>query len=62
MTFEYDTIDLPFRMGILKQGIPDIRAALNAKGRDGWQLKQMILPSQYGSSDTIIAILERAVD
>jgi hypothetical protein len=43
--------------------VPDIQAALNAEGRDGWQFKQMILPSsQWGTSDSMVAILERTAE
>ena len=61
--FEYKTIVLPFRIGIFKQGLPDIQAALNIEGRQGWQFKQMVLPStEYGKSDSMVAILERAIE
>lgn len=61
MKYEYDTVELGFRPGILKQGLPDIRAVLNNRGKEGWQLKQVIMPSsQFGTSDSIIAILERS--
>jgi hypothetical protein len=61
--FEYKTLVLPFRVGLFKQGVPDIKAALDAEGRDGWQFKQMILPSsQWGTSDSMVAILERTVE
>ena len=58
--YEYKTLVLPFKMGFLKQGLPDISSALNAEGREGWQLKQIMLPSsQLGTSDSVVAILER---
>ena len=61
--FEYKTIPLPFKFGIFKQGLPDIQTALNKEGRDGWQFKQMVLPSSdWGKSDTMVAILERAIE
>jgi hypothetical protein len=61
--FEYKTLVLPFRIGIFKQGVPDIKAALDAEGGEGWQFKQMILPSsQWGTSDSMVAILERTVE
>jgi uncharacterized protein DUF4177 len=35
-------------------------AALNLEGREGWQLKQIILPSSsWGTSDSMVAVLER---
>lgn len=59
--FEYKTVVLPFRMGLFKQGLPDIQSALNKEGQEGWQFKQMVLPStEYGKSDSMVAILERA--
>jgi len=60
MRYEYDTVELGFRPGILRQELPDIRAVLNNRGKDGWQLKQVILPSQLGTSDSLLVILERA--
>jgi len=61
--YEYKTVKLPFRVGIFKQGLPDIQTTLETHGRDGWRFKQMILPSsQWGSSDSMVAILERALD
>ena len=62
-TFEYKSIVLSFRAGIFKQGLPDIQEALNKEGREGWQFKQMLLPSSsWGTSDSMVAILERALD
>lgn len=59
--FEYKTVVLPFRVGIFKQGLPDIQSALNKEGQQGWQFKQMVLPStDWGKSDSMVAILERA--
>jgi hypothetical protein len=59
--FEYKTVVLPFRVGMFKQGLPDIQKALNKEGEQGWQFKQMVLPSSsLGSSDSMVAILERA--
>ena len=59
-TYEYKTLVLPFRIGVFQQGLPDIKAALDAEGVKGWQLKQMILPSSsWGNSDSMVAILER---
>lgn len=61
--FEYKTLVLPFRLGVFKQGLPDIAQALNDEGKEGWQFKQMVLPSSsWGSSDNMVAILERSID
>jgi hypothetical protein len=60
--FEYKTVVLDFKGGFLKNRLPDIQGSLNAHGDDGWQLKQIILPSsQMGSSDSIVVIFERQV-
>jgi transcriptional regulator with XRE-family HTH domain len=61
--FEYKTVVLPFRVGIFKQGLPDIQKALNKEGQQGWRFRQMVLPSSsWGSSDSMVAILERTVE
>jgi transcriptional regulator with XRE-family HTH domain len=61
-TYEYKSLVLNFRVGIFKQGLPDIQKALNKEGQQGWQFKQMLLPSSnWGASDSMVAILERAV-
>jgi Domain of unknown function (DUF4177) len=63
MKYEYQTIEMPFSFGIVKPQMPDITQALNEQGREGWQLKQIILPSaQFGSSDRVVLILERAIE
>jgi len=62
MTYEYKSIVLPFKVGLFRQGLPDIEAALNPEGREGWRLKQLVLPSSsWGTSDSMVAILERQV-
>jgi Domain of unknown function (DUF4177) len=63
MNYEYQTLEMPFSFGIVKPQLPDMAAALNEHGREGWQLKQVILPSaQLGSSDRVVLILERAFE
>jgi hypothetical protein len=59
--YEYKTVEMPFRFGILKQGPPDIEAVLNAEGENGWRLHQIVVPagSNFGQSEKMIAILER---
>ena len=60
--FEYKSVVLNFRAGIFKQGLPDIQKALNKEGQQGWQFKQMLMPSSsWGTSDSMVAILERAL-
>ncbi|HEY4211179.1 MAG TPA: DUF4177 domain-containing protein [Steroidobacteraceae bacterium] len=62
MTYAYKSIVLPFKAGVFRQGLPDIEAALNSAGREGWQLKQIILPSSaWGTSDSMVAVLERSL-
>jgi hypothetical protein len=62
-SLEYKTVVLPFTGGVFKRGLPDIESALNKEGRDGWQLKETLLPSSsQGTSDYIVAILERRVE
>jgi transcriptional regulator with XRE-family HTH domain len=62
-TYEYKSVVLNFRAGIFKQGLPDIQKALNKEGQQGWQFKQMLMPSSsWGTSDSMVAILERAID
>jgi len=61
--YEYKTLVLPFKFGIFKQGLPDISAALTKEGSEGWQFKQLVLPSSdWGKSDSMIAILERVIE
>jgi hypothetical protein len=47
--WEYRSLVLPFKFG--------------KAGREGWQLRQMIMPSSdWGRSDCMVAILERIVE
>jgi hypothetical protein len=62
MRYEYKSIVLPFKAGVFRQGLPDIESALNPEGREGWRLKELVLPSSgWGTSDSMVAILERQV-
>ena len=62
-SFEYKTVVLPFKGGIFRRGLPDIESALNREGKEGWQLKEIVLPSSsLGTSDCVVAILERKVE
>jgi hypothetical protein len=59
-TYEYKTIVLPFKTGFFSQVPPDVAAALNTEGRDGWRLSQVCAPiGAGGSTVSMIAILER---
>jgi hypothetical protein len=63
LKYEYQTLEMPFSFGVTKPQLPDIAGALNEQGREGWQLKQVILPSaQLGGSDRLVLILERSID
>ena len=58
--YEYKSVEMPFRFGVLKQGTPDIEKILNAEGEKGWRLQQIIMPAgATGQSDKMIAIFER---
>ena len=62
--FEYKTVVLQFKFGLFKSGLPDIQNALNKEGNQGWQFKQMVLPASanFGKSESMIAIFERAIE
>jgi transcriptional regulator with XRE-family HTH domain len=58
--YEYKSVEMPFRFGVLRQGTPDIEKLLNAEGEKGWRLQQIVMPAgATGQSDKMIAILER---
>lgn len=60
--YEYKTIVMPFRLGLFKQGLPDIQDILNRESEEGWRFRQIIMPSSsWGSSDNMVAVLERRV-
>ena len=61
-TYEYKTITLEQKgMGLLtSRKVPDLENVLNREGRDGWRLREVILPSgALGESDRVIVIFER---
>jgi transcriptional regulator with XRE-family HTH domain len=61
--FEHKTVVMSFKLGVFKQGLPDIQKALNKEGQEGWQCKQIIMPSSsWGSSDSMVAVLERKIE
>lgn len=62
MKYEYQTLEMPFTFGIVKPQLPDITRALNEKGSEGWQLKQVLTSAQMGSSDRVVLILERMIE
>jgi len=59
--YEYKTVEMPFKFGILRQGTPDIDEVLNEHGNHGWRLHQIIMPasSNMGQSEKMIAVFER---
>jgi hypothetical protein len=58
--FEYRSVVLSFQMGVFKQGLPDIQAALNREALDGWRFRQIVQPASLGGqSDSMVVILER---
>ncbi len=60
--FQYKTIELPFKFRLFKSSTPDIEALLNAEGTEGWQLKQIVMPTTgFGESNSMLVILEREV-
>jgi len=62
LKYEYQTLELPFTFGIVKPQFPDITRALNEKGSEGWQLKQVLTSAHMGSSDRAVLILERMIE
>lgn len=61
--YEYKTLELPFKFGLFKQGLPDIDGALNEEAAQGWRLHNMLVPasSNMGQSERILAVMEREV-
>jgi transcriptional regulator with XRE-family HTH domain len=53
--YEYKTVVMPFKMGVMSQGLPDIAAALNSEARNGWRLRE-ILPQTNASGQTCVAV------
>jgi len=63
--YEYKTITIKQkRLGLFGWGeIPELENILNREGKDGWRLREVILPSAaFGESHKIIVILERELD
>jgi transcriptional regulator with XRE-family HTH domain len=58
--YEYKTVVMPFKMGLVSPGLPDIAASLNSEARSGWRLRE-ILPQTNASGQTYgaVAIMER---
>jgi transcriptional regulator with XRE-family HTH domain len=58
--YEYKTLVLPFKLGFIKQVVPDISASLNSEARDGWRLREVFTQTNAsGQTDSAVAIMER---
>jgi hypothetical protein len=57
---EFKTILLPYKAGVFQGEWPELDAALNKEGAEGWQLSQIVLPStMWGRANTMMAIMQR---
>jgi transcriptional regulator with XRE-family HTH domain len=60
--YEYKTLVLPFKFGLMSQTPPDVATALNKEAREGWRLSQVCTPvGASGTAASVIAILERPI-
>src|ERR1700722_19771317 len=58
--YEYKSVEMPFRFGVLKQGTPDIEKVLNAEGDKGWRLRQKVMPeAATGKAAKLMAVFKR---
>jgi transcriptional regulator with XRE-family HTH domain len=58
--YEYKTVEMPFRFGIVKRGLPDFEKILSAEGDKGWRLLQIFSPAgPTGESEQMVAVFER---
>lgn len=62
--YEYKTITMKQKgFGFTSREVPELEASLNREGRDGWRLKDIVLPSAaFGESDKVIVIFERELE
>jgi len=62
--YEYKTITMKQKgLGFTSREVPELETSLNKEGRDGWRLKDIVLPSAaFGESDKVIAIFERELE
>jgi len=57
-TFEYKT--MTFKASVLTGKPADtVAASLTREGEQGWQLREMVIPSNSGMGNTVWALLER---
>lgn len=58
--YEYKTVSIKFNHGWFKKGTANVDDALNEGAKDGWQFKQMVMPTDStGGTEQMIAIYER---
>jgi hypothetical protein len=61
--YEYKTLVLPFKLGFIKQVLPDISASLNSEAHHGWRLREIFTQTNAsGQTDTAVAIMERPLN
>ena len=59
--YEYKTITLKQTgLGLMTRKIPDLERTLNTNGREGWRLREIVIPSAaFADSGKVIIIFER---
>lgn len=58
--YEYKTIALNYGHGILKRKDPDLDEALNNEAKEGWRVRQIVVPAkELGQSEKFLVLLER---
>ncbi len=60
--YEYKTRPIRFSFGLFKKGTSNVDTVLNEEAKQGWRLRQMIMPAEsMGGSEQMVAILERRI-
>jgi hypothetical protein len=60
--YEYKTVVMPFKTGLVSQGLPDISASLNSEARHGWRLRELFTQANAsGQTFAAVAIMERSL-
>lgn len=62
--YEYKSIELQITKGLLTKKTLDLSAPLNAEGRNGWRLVQLVASHSMiatGTQDSVVAVFERPV-
>jgi transcriptional regulator with XRE-family HTH domain len=59
--YEYKTVEAPFKLTFLRAlKSPDFENLINAEGRQGWRLHEVLLPAQgFGQTNRAVIIFER---